>query len=180
MEVFWRKGYEATSISDLTEAMGINPPSLYGAFGDKHALFVRALTDYVDGAVESVRTQLRDPSRTPLERLIRHIRAQANVAAADTARRGCLAAKSAAELGATDAEVSAATEKMMTAWRTELVDTIRAAQRDGEVDPGHDPQALATTVLTFVRGLEALRKAGVRPAQLKSAAAEMISLIPRA
>src|SRR5688500_13596233 len=46
MEVFWAKGYEGTSISDLTEAMGINPPSLYAAFGDKERLFLEAIDRY--------------------------------------------------------------------------------------------------------------------------------------
>src|SRR5688500_20409695 len=46
MEVFWRKGYEASSISDLTDAMGINPPSLYAAFGDKERLFMAAIERY--------------------------------------------------------------------------------------------------------------------------------------
>jgi len=46
MEVFWTKGYEAASISDLTEAMGINPPSLYAAFGDKEKLFLATIEQY--------------------------------------------------------------------------------------------------------------------------------------
>src|SRR5262245_59406118 len=49
LEVFWRKGYEGASISELTEAMGINRPSLYAAFGNKEELFRKALDRYVQG-----------------------------------------------------------------------------------------------------------------------------------
>jgi TetR/AcrR family transcriptional regulator, transcriptional repressor for nem operon len=174
---FWSRGYAATSVEDLTAATGLGKGSLYGAFGDKHALFLRALDDYVATGLGTVRSQLRASKGTPLQRLANHIRAQANTIAADTARRGCLAAKSAAELNPGDTAVAAATEKMMSAWRAELADTIRAAQRDGEIDPGQDPQALATTVLAFIRGMEALRKAGVKPAPLKAAAGRFTALL---
>jgi TetR/AcrR family transcriptional regulator, transcriptional repressor for nem operon len=175
---FWTRGYGATSVEDLTAATGLGKGSLYGAFGDKHALFLRALDDYVTSGLDTVRRQLRDPNRTPMERLTRHIRAQANAVAGDRTRRGCLVAKSAAELNPADAAVAAATEKMMNTWRAELADTIKAAQRAGEIDPGQNAQALATTVLASIRGLEALSKAGVKPAQLRAAATQMISLIP--
>ena len=49
LQVFWRKGYEGTSLSDLTKAMGINRPSLYAAFGNKEALFRKALDRYAEG-----------------------------------------------------------------------------------------------------------------------------------
>ena len=54
MHLFWRKGYEATSVSDLTRAMGINPPSLYAAFGDKEHLYLEALERYQQRRLESV------------------------------------------------------------------------------------------------------------------------------
>ena len=54
MHLFWRQGYEATSVSDLTRAMGINPPSLYAAFGDKEHLYLEALERYQQRRLESV------------------------------------------------------------------------------------------------------------------------------
>jgi AcrR family transcriptional regulator len=54
MHVFWRQGYEATSVSDLTRAMGVNPPSLYAAFGDKERLYLEALGRYQQRRLESV------------------------------------------------------------------------------------------------------------------------------
>ena len=175
---FWSRGYAATSVDDLTAVTGLGKGSLYGAFGDKHGLFLRALDDYIGAALESVRTQLRDPAHSAYDRLTGHIRAQARAVAADKARRGCMMAKSAAELGATDEAVERAVEHAYAVWLAELTDCVKQAQRDGAIDKKRNPQALATTLLAFMRGLEALHKGGAKSAQLRAAADEMISLIP--
>ena len=176
---FWTRGYTATSVDDLTTVTGLGKGSLYGAFGDKHGLFVRALDDYVTSAVEGVRAQLRDPARSAYDRLTRHLRDQAKAVAVDTSRRGCMMAKTAAELGATDDVVERTIEQAYAIWRAELADCIKQAQLDGAIDGATNPQALATTLLAFMRGLEALHKGGAKPAQIKSAAEEMIALIPK-
>jgi TetR/AcrR family transcriptional repressor of nem operon len=175
---FWWRGYNATSVDDLTAATGLGKGSLYGAFGDKHGLFMLALDDYITSAMEDLRAQLRDRSFSAYDRLARHIRAQAKAIAADTARRGCMMAKSAAELGATDDAVERAVARAYADWRGELVECIKEAQRDGAIDRKQNAQALATTLLSFMRGQEALHKGGVKPAQLKAAAEEIIALIP--
>ncbi len=69
---FWEKGYEGTSLSDLTEAMGINRPSLYAAFGNKEALFRKALDRYVEKTRAFVRAAINEPTvRGVAERLER-------------------------------------------------------------------------------------------------------------
>ena len=175
---FWSRGYAATSVDDLTAVTGLGKGSLYGAFGDKHGLFLRALDDYIGTALDGVRTQLRDPAHSAHDRLTRHIRAQARAVAADKTRRGCMMAKSAAELSATDAAVERAVEHAYAEWHAELVDCIKEAQRDGAIDKKQNPQALATTLLAFMRGQEALHKGGAKPAQIRAAADAMVSLIP--
>jgi TetR/AcrR family transcriptional regulator, transcriptional repressor for nem operon len=175
---FWTRGYTATSVDDLTAATGLGKGSLYGAFGDKHGLFLRALDDYITSALDDVRAQLRSPAYTAYDRLARHIRAQARAVAADTSLRGCMMAKSAAELGGTDEAVEQRVERAYVTWRDELVACIKEAQRDGTIDAKQNPQALATTLLAFMRGQDALHKGGAKPAQLRAAADEMVSLIP--
>ena len=176
---FWSRGYAATSVDDLTSATGLGKGSLYGAFGDKHGLFLRALDDYIGTSLDSVRGQLRDPMHSAYDRLTRHIRAQAKAIAADKVRRGCMMAKSAAELSATDDTVERAVENAYATWATELADCISEAQRDGTIDKRQNPRALAMTVLAFMRGQEALHKGGVKPAQLKASAEQMIALLPK-
>ena len=175
---FWDRGYAATSVDDLTTATGLGKGSLYGAFGDKHSLFLRALDDYIGTSLDTVRTQLRDPDYSAYDRLVRHIREQVKALAADTGLRGCMMAKSAAELSGTDDAVERAVERAYTTWWGELVDTIKEAQRDGAIDRMQNPRALATTLLAFMRGQEALHKAGTKTAQIKASAEAMISLIP--
>ena len=175
---FWSRGYGATSVDDLSSVTGLGKGSLYGAFGDKHGLFMRALDDYIGGAIDGVRAQLRDPAYSAYDRLTRHIRAQVRAIAADTSRRGCMMAKSAAELSATDDAVEHSVEHAYGAWRAELAECIKEAQRDGDVDRKHDAQVLTTTVLAFMRGQEALHKGGMKPAQLKASADQMIALMP--
>ena len=175
---FWERGYAATSVDDLTAATGLGKGSLYGAFGDKHSLYLRALDDYISSSLDDVRTSLRKPSMSAYERLAGHIRGQAKALVADRSRRGCLMAKSAAELGSTDGEVEKKVQRAYATCRDELVACINEAQREGTVDAKQNPQALASTLLAFMRGQEALHKGGARPAQLKAAADEMVSLIP--
>src|ERR1700704_2217328 len=62
MQVFWQKGYEGASLSDLTHAMGVNRPSLYAAFGDKETLFRKALDRYTKGPAAYVREALKQPT----------------------------------------------------------------------------------------------------------------------
>ena len=176
---FWLRGYAATSVDDLTAVTGLGKGSLYGAFGDKHGLFMRALDDYIDTALDRVRAQLRDPSHSAYDRLLRHIRGQAKDIAADSARRGCMLAKSAAELSAIDDSVGLVVGRAYATWTAELAECIREAQRDGAIDKKQNPQALATTVLAFMRGQEALHKGGVKPTQLKASAEQMIALLPK-
>src|SRR3954465_5697301 len=72
LEVFWRRGYEGGSRPDLTQAMGINRRSLYAAFGNKEALFRKALDRYVEGPASYMRAALEEPTaRAPVERLLR-------------------------------------------------------------------------------------------------------------
>jgi AcrR family transcriptional regulator len=97
LAVFWRKGYEGASLSDLTKAVGVNRPSLYAAFGDKEALFRKALDRYLKGPAAYTQEALREPTaRAVVERLL--------VGAADlnTARRnpgGCLMVQGALACG---------------------------------------------------------------------------------
>jgi TetR/AcrR family transcriptional repressor of nem operon len=176
-DAFWLRGYAATSVDDLTNVTGLGKGSLYGAFGDKHALYLRALDDYIGTALESVRTQLRDPNYSAYDRLTRHIRAQVKAIAADKSRRGCMMAKGAAELSAVDETVERAVENAYAAWAAELADCIKEAERDGTIDKKQNPTALATVLLAFMRGQEALHKGGVKPAHLTASAEQMIALI---
>jgi TetR/AcrR family transcriptional repressor of nem operon len=179
-DLFWSQGYAGTSLDDLGEATGLGRGSLYNTFGDKHTMFLRSLDDYCTEASDGVRAGLRDPEMAPYDRLVAHVEAITASIAADTERRGCLMAKSAAELSATDPDVSKRIKRNLDAWLRELTATISEAQRDGDVDPDPDPRALASLLLAVLRGIEALRKGGVSTATINAAAEQAIALLPMA
>src|SRR5256712_2657925 len=89
IDVFWRHGYEATSMSDLTAAMGVNPPSLYAAFGDKEKLFLEAVERYQQQRRQSV-TKVFDEAPTAREAVRRLLREAASRLACSGHPRGCM------------------------------------------------------------------------------------------
>src|ERR1700758_3024751 len=175
---FWTHGYAGTSLDDLVTVTGLGRGSLYGAFGDKHTIFVRALDEYSTATMAAVRAELRDSTESAYDRLVGHIRSMARANATDSKRRGCLTAKSAAELAATDKAVARRVKRFLDAYQTELAETISAAQREGDLDGAVESRDLAALVLTILRGMEALRKAGASSATITSASEQAVALLP--
>jgi TetR/AcrR family transcriptional regulator, transcriptional repressor for nem operon len=176
---FWSHGYAGTSLDDLTEVSGLGRGSLYSAFGDKHALFIRALDEYCTTVIADVTEELRGSEACAYDRLVDHIRRMARTNAADSARRGCLMAKSVAELGSTDTVVVRRVKRSLDSYQSELAATISEAQRDGDIDPEANPGYLALLVLAVLRGAEALRKGGCSAADIMALAEQAIDLLPR-
>ncbi|MCA2219180.1 TetR/AcrR family transcriptional regulator [Jidongwangia harbinensis] len=155
---FWAAGYAATSIHDLVAATGVSRGSLYGAFGDKHRLFLRALDSYCDGTIAAVRADLDGDEDGAAGRLVAHMRHVADSCGAS--RYGCFLAKSTAELAASDPEVAKRAERMYGIYEERLVHCLRQAQRHGDLAAHHDPHVLAALLLITVRGMDALGRAG--------------------
>jgi TetR/AcrR family transcriptional regulator, transcriptional repressor for nem operon len=178
-EVFRSQGYAATSIDDLTEATGLGRGSLYGAFGDKHTMFMLGLNEYCSSVKDGFRADLQDSELPPYDRLVTHLRNRAGSTAADTKRRGCLMTKGVGELAATDADVSKLVKGTLEAWLGELAATIAAAQGDGDLAPEANPRQLASLLLAVVRGIEALRTAGMTSTTTTAAMEQAIALLPK-
>jgi TetR/AcrR family transcriptional regulator, transcriptional repressor for nem operon len=176
-EVFWSHGYAATSIDDLCAATGLGRGSLYGAFDDKHTLFIKALDGYVTAVAEATHHDLREAQGTAMERVVAHIEHHVRAVVADTKRRGCMLAKSAAELSSTDRDVLQHTRHTLEMWRKDLTATLAEAQADGDLPADRDPEALAALLLTLVRGMESIRTQGAPPAVIKSAGELAIGLL---
>jgi TetR/AcrR family transcriptional repressor of nem operon len=147
-----------TSLDDLVAVTGLGRGSLYGAFGDKHTIFLRALDEYSNMTMAAVRAELRDSAESAYDRLVRHIRSTARANATDSKRYGCLTAKSAAELAATDKAIARSVKRFINAYQAELTETIATAQREGDIDSAVNPRHMAVLVLAVLRGMEALRK----------------------
>jgi TetR/AcrR family transcriptional repressor of nem operon len=176
---FWACGYAATSIDDVAAATGLGKGSLYGAFGDKHALFLRVFDDYCTEAVNAVRGALDGPDSGAYGRLRTHVLAVARATGNDTERLGCLLARGTAELAGSDPAVAARAKQTFDAIEQALVECIEGAQRAGDIDPSADGRQLAGLILAILRGIEALGKAGKSKAALRGIADAALAVLPR-
>ncbi|WP_327659750.1 MULTISPECIES: TetR/AcrR family transcriptional regulator [unclassified Streptomyces] len=178
-ERFWSGGYAATRMEDIADATGLGKGSLYGAFGGKQELFHRVFDDYCGSVVDSVSRQLSGDDADAYARLSAHVYAVAASTAADTAHRGCLLAKGAAELAEHDRKVGERARTTIEALRALLQDDIAACQRHGDIAADADPGELAALVLAVLRGIEALGKAGASEETLTGVARTALAVLPR-
>jgi AcrR family transcriptional regulator len=149
MEVFWRKGYLGTSLSDLTDAMGINRPSLYAAFGNKESLFRKALDHYAKGPSSYLREALQEPTaRAVVERLLRGV---VDLLTDPGTPSTCLWVHGALSCG--DGPLRKEFAAQRAAGHAEFRKRFKRAVADGDLPPNSDPDALARYVQTVNFGL---------------------------
>src|ERR1700682_1128898 len=151
LQLFWQKGYEGTSLSDLTKAMGINRPSLYAAFGDKESLFHKVLDRYDKGPAAYVREALNQPTaRAVVERLME---GAADLATASSNPRGCLFVQSALACG--DKAEGIRNDLILRRDAGEKAVRLRLKRAQAEGDLAHDanPADLARYVVTVIQGI---------------------------
>jgi AcrR family transcriptional regulator len=171
---FTETGFHGTSVDELSRATGLSKGSLYGAFGDKQALFQRVFDDYCAGASSSISNLIDGPEEESLERLRAWL-----LSTLGTDRYGCLLAKGTAELASEDDAIAARSLDTHNSLLDSCHQLVEQAQRAGLVDPTADAEALGGVVLATHRGLEALAKAGVETAtrrRIAHAAIDSISL----
>jgi TetR/AcrR family transcriptional regulator, transcriptional repressor for nem operon len=165
-DLFWRRGYHATSVRDLGDALGLSASSLYRTFGDKHALFLRALDHYRATDSAEARDHLLRPGPAPevlREWLIRMVDLPEEGAAA----RGCFVVNTATELGADDPTVDERTQAAFAVTRDSLREVLERGRRDGELRADLDVAATAESLFTLVLGLRVRARAGHGPAELR-------------
>jgi TetR/AcrR family transcriptional repressor of nem operon len=176
---FWSTGYAATRVDDIATATGLGKGSIYGAFGDKHQLFLRTFDDHCAGLIEAVRRALDGPDARAYERLRAHVLAVANATASDVCLRGCLLAKGTAELSQQDPAVAATARRTFAAIEELITSCIAGAQRAGDIKQDVDPARLAGLLLAVLRGIEALGKGGSSPDKLRAIADTALAILPR-
>jgi AcrR family transcriptional regulator len=157
LEVFWRKGYEGATICDLTGAMGINPPSLYAAFGNKESLFRQALDRYQAKHAALWNAALAAP--TGFEAIKQLLEGSAQSLGDKRAPRGCLLIQAALcggeECDPVTKELAARREASVALIRERL----KRAKREGDLPDDADPAGLARFVATVIHGM-AVQAAG--------------------
>jgi AcrR family transcriptional regulator len=151
MHVFWHKGFEGTSLNDLTAAMGIQPASLYQAFGNKRALFEKALARYLAGPVAFVHDALNEPRAYAVADHI--LRRTAEFLTQGRSRRGCMTIQAALAGGVEGEPI----RRKLIALRVKEQDALRRrferAKSEGDLPSDADAADLAQFVTAIYQGM---------------------------
>ena len=164
MKVFWCKGYEGASLSDLTKAMGINRPSLYAAFGDKESLFRKVLDRYDSGPAAYVREALNQPTaRAVVERLME---GAAELGTASGNPRGCLFVQSALACGDKSKAIRNDLILRRDAGEKAVRQRLKRAQAEGDLPQDANAADLARYVVTVIQGIAVQAASGAARKEL--------------
>ena len=165
LQVFWQKGYEGASLSELTQAMGINRPSLYAAYGNKEELFRKALGRYAQSVEAFLDEHLSRPTaREAVESLFYAV---VDALSCPTNPQGCMTVR--CNLAGTEAAESVRRELAQQRQRTEVLvrRRLERAQSEGDLPPGADPADLARYVATLQQGMSVQAAGGATHEQLR-------------
>ena len=177
LKVFWRKGYEGASLSELTKAMGINRPSLYAAFGDKEALFRKALERYERGPTGFIREALSEPTaRRVAERLL--LDAVGSMCG-NGHPQGCMLVQGALAAGDTAEPVRHELARHREAGVTALSERLRRAKKERDLPADADPALLARYLMTVMNGMAVQSVSGATTADLRKVAQTALSAWPK-
>ena len=169
LEVFWARGYEGATLPELTEAMGINRPSLYAAFGNKEQLFRKALDHYQAGPQSFLAEAMRKPTaRAVVEAIFSgFVRMQR-----DRSRsRGCMIVSGALACGEETEPVRRELARLRQAAVTALRERFERAVREGDLPEGTDCATLARYIATVLNGLAVQAVSGATEKELRLVAA---------
>jgi len=163
-EVFWRRGYTATSVGDLEDELGVLRGSLYGAFGDKHGLFLRALERYA----ADTRTVTFEGDGPVLPRVRRVLLAALDAATAQPGW-GCLFGNTAAELLPADQQAAEIVACGYRDFERTLAEALTRARETGEVRADVQPAPVARMLGALMQGLHLLARTEADPQRLADA-----------
>ena len=176
IDCFWQRGYEATSVRDLADKMGISAPSLYNTYGHKHALFVQALGRYLDHSTRARIKRLEDS--LPPKQAIRHfIEEIIERSVNDRERRGCFLINSALEVAPHDRELNALIADRLAEIEAFFRRSIKAAQAEGAVPRARIAKDLARLLLGVLLGIRVLARSKPERALLEGVARPALALL---
>jgi TetR/AcrR family transcriptional regulator, transcriptional repressor for nem operon len=158
MQVFWSRGYEATSIQHLVTRMGIQRGSLYDTFGDKRGLFFAAIERY-DRVVTAKLLATLDGPGSGKDAIRQFFRLKVDLSVEPGRPRGCLVTNSTAELASRDRGTATRVGAVLAKIEAAFHRAVLRAQKAGEIDPTRNPRALARFLTSSAQGLSVMAKA---------------------
>lgn len=174
LRVFWQKGYEGASLTDLTEAMGITRPSLYAAFGNKEALFKQALDLYESEKLSYVRRALEAPTargvaQRMLDGTIQNITSEC---------RGCLGVMTSVQCGNQDSPIRADVNARAQTARSAVVERMQRAIDAGDFTIPVEAEAMTRYLIALMQGVSVQASAGAGREELQRVAAAALAIWP--
>lgn len=169
LELFWRQGFEGTSTAQLTQAMGITPPSLYAAFGSKEALYREAVDRYLATYGEFLTRALSGPTsaREAVAKLLQDAAQQFSQAEHP---HGCMVSYAVLQCAPENAALATEMTGHRQAARTAIKTRLDRARATGELPPDADTNALAAFYAALLQGMAVQAKDGASPALLQQIA----------
>ncbi|MFY2824552.1 TetR/AcrR family transcriptional regulator [Ruegeria sp. MALMAid1280] len=176
MLLFWERGYEAASMADLSAAMGLNPPSIYAAFGNKQALFDRCAAHYAQSVAAYAPRALGEETTTE-KALRRYVFEAIEAFSAEDRPKGCLLVSAATNCG----KGSMGAQELLAGYRQAseamIADRIQRGINEGDMSDSTEPNVLAKYVAVLIQGLAAQARDGATVDELHSVAELALSLI---
>jgi TetR/AcrR family transcriptional repressor of nem operon len=155
--VFWDQGYGKTSVGDIVKATGLQPGSLYAAFGNKKGLFLEVLDQYNQGFIVRIR-QLRAEEGASIGKIHGLLRQMVDEAATGEADRGCLNVNALLEMSRHDPEIANRLQGYNAELRKAFAWIVKDAQAEGDVPADRNANELATFVINNIWGLRVMCK----------------------
>lgn len=176
-DAFWKTGYSGTSLDDLSAATGMNRPSLRAAFGDKHAIYLRALADYWELKFAVMRVALASPGTLP-EVLMRVYDAALDIYfSGDEYVRGCFVVGTAVTEALGDPEIQDVITGGFRKLDADFEARLRQARDAGELKKGADPEALAMLVSATMHTIAIRARAGASREELRKLAKKAVGVL---
>lgn len=176
LQVFWSRGYEGASLAELTEAMGITKPSLYACFGNKEALFHKALDLYERDKLCYMRSALDAPTaRGVAERLLR---GTLQIQAGGDDPRACLGVISMVACTTQAESIRADVMARRASSDKALVERLERAKVEGDLPAGIEPAAMATYLIAVMQGMGVQASGGATPVQLEQLVETTLAIWP--
>ncbi|WP_285692520.1 TetR/AcrR family transcriptional regulator [Actinomadura sp. NBRC 104412] len=176
LELFWERGYDATSMADLVQHLGIARASIYATFGGKHDLYVKAFERYLQTRDPDVVEVLSQPGPAlPAVRSL--VEAYAEESLCDERRRGCMVVNAAVEVMPRDPQIARRVEASWDTVETALTSALTRARAQGEISGEKDPRALARFLLVMMQGLRVLGRAHPDPGRIRDATAQALAVL---
>lgn len=176
MLVFWRHGYEASSLSELTAAMGVTPPSLYAAFGDKKRLFLEAVRRYMEEPDISEEIIRRAP--TAHQAVVDFLTGAAMGCTQKGRPAGCLLSNGSTNCSPASSDVQRTMTRLRARIEKSLEERIRQGLEQGELAASADPAVLAAFFMSVARGMALQAQDGAKRERLLAVASAAAAAWP--